>query len=168
MRKIKTRWATRLQSPTSNIKYFYFCLVYIYMHIYMGSIHNVLFKLLKPLNFNVFFSWILQVLCFQIFCIFHTIKPFDAMVLTFVTETITTTDEGQPRPKYIFNKYGTNIYFFTLQRFGASPSPNFKLTISIWVCIYHKVKFYNHYIFATWWYINLKLFDLAGWIAWNI
>ena len=25
-------------------------------------------------------------------------------------------DEGQPRPKYIFNKCGTNIYFFTLQR----------------------------------------------------
>ena len=30
------------------------------------------------------------------------------------------------RPKYIFNKCGTNIYFFTLQRFGPSPSPNFK------------------------------------------
>ena len=26
------------------------------------------------------------------------------------------TDEGQPRPKYIFNKYGTNIYFFLLYR----------------------------------------------------
>ena len=35
-------------------------------------------------------------------------------------------DEGQPRPKYIFNKCGTNIYFVTLQRFGPSPSPNFK------------------------------------------
>ena len=29
-----------------------------------------------------------------------------------VTETISRTDEGQPRPKYIFNKSGTNIYFF--------------------------------------------------------
>ena len=36
------------------------------------------------------------------------------------------TDEGQPRPKYIFNKCGTNIYFFTLQRFGPSQSPNLK------------------------------------------
>ena len=36
------------------------------------------------------------------------------------------TDEGQPRPKYNFNKCGTNIYFFNLQRFGPSPSPNFK------------------------------------------
>ena len=35
------------------------------------------------------------------------------------------TDEGQPRPKYIFNKCGTNIYFFTLQRFGPSLSPSF-------------------------------------------
>ena len=38
------------------------------------------------------------------------------------------TDEGQPRPKYIFNKCGTNIYFFTLQRFGPSPALNFKST----------------------------------------
>ena len=36
--------------------------------------------------------------------------------------------EGQPRPKYIFNKCGTNIYFFTLQRFGPSPSQNLKDT----------------------------------------
>ena len=28
----------------------------------------------------------------------------------------------------IFNKCGTNIYFFTLQRFGPSPSLNFKST----------------------------------------
>ena len=40
--------------------------------------------------------------------------------------TMSRTDEGQPRPKYIFNKCGTNIYFFTLQRFGPSPSLNFK------------------------------------------
>ena len=44
-------------------------------------------------------------------------------------ETISRTDKGQPRPKYIFNKCGTNFYFFTLQRFGQSPSPNFKLII---------------------------------------
>ena len=41
-------------------------------------------------------------------------------------DTISRTDEGQPRPKYIFNKCGTNIYFFTLHRFGPSPSLNFK------------------------------------------
>ena len=29
-----------------------------------------------------------------------------------MTETISRTDEGQPRPKYIFNKCGTHIYFF--------------------------------------------------------
>ena len=46
----------------------------------------------------------------------------------FGKEAILRTDKGQPRPKYIFNKCGTNIYFFTLQRFGPSPSPNFKLT----------------------------------------
>ena len=27
---------------------------------------------------------------------------------------IVRTDEAQPRPKYIFNKCGTNIYFFLL------------------------------------------------------
>ena len=53
------------------------------------------------------------------------------MFLIFVTETISRTDEGQPRPKYIFNKCGTKIYFFTVQRFGSSPSPNFKLYIKL-------------------------------------
>ena len=47
-------------------------------------------------------------------------------VFNLCEETISRTDEGQPRPKYIFYKCGTNIYFFTLQRFGPSPSPNFK------------------------------------------
>ena len=46
--------------------------------------------------------------------------------LSLSPHVISRTDEGQPRPKYIFNKCGTNIYFFTLQRFGPSPSPNFK------------------------------------------
>ena len=41
-------------------------------------------------------------------------------------EKFSRTDESKPRPKYIFNKCGTNIYFFTLQRFGPSTSPNFK------------------------------------------
>ena len=44
---------------------------------------------------------------------------------------IVRTDKGQPRPKYIFNKCETNIYFFTLQRFGPSPSPNFKYTLMV-------------------------------------
>ena len=53
-------------------------------------------------------------------------KVEDENNLIFVTETISRTDQGQPRPKYIFNKCETNIYFFTLQRFCPSPSPNFK------------------------------------------
>jgi len=28
-----------------------------------------------------------------------------------MTETISRTDESQPRPKYIFNKFGASIYF---------------------------------------------------------
>ena len=53
-------------------------------------------------------------------------QSFSQFVFNLCEETISRTDEGQPRPKYIFNKCGTNIYFFTLQRFGPSPSPNFK------------------------------------------
>ena len=53
------------------------------------------------------------------------------LFLIFVTETISRTDEGQPRPKYIFNKCGTNIYFFTIQRFGPSPSPNLMIMMLI-------------------------------------
>ena len=55
----------------------------------------------------------------MIFTFFYFFIDFDAYY-------IVKTDEGQPRPKFIFNKCGTNIYFFTLQRFGPSPSPNFK------------------------------------------
>ena len=52
-------------------------------------------------------------------------------------ETISRTDEGQPRPKYIFNKCGTNLYFFTLQRFGPSPSLNFKgMLTSSYFCLW--------------------------------
>ena len=54
----------------------------------------------------------------------------DYLFLIFVTETISRTDEGQPRPKYIFNKCETNIYFFTLHRFAPSPSLNFRLFFS--------------------------------------
>jgi len=53
------------------------------------------------------------------------------LFLIFVTETISRTDKGQPRPKYIFNKFRTKIYFFTLQRFGPSPSPNLKYLLSL-------------------------------------
>ena len=48
------------------------------------------------------------------------------MFLTFVTETISRTDVCQPRPKYIFNKCGTNNYFIFLCRgFVRHHSPNF-------------------------------------------
>ena len=38
---------------------------------------------------------------------------------------------GSTQTEIYFNKCGTNIYFFTLQRFGPSPSPNFKLEIFV-------------------------------------
>ena len=60
------------------------------------------------------------------------------LIFNLCEETISRTDEGQPRPKYIFNKCGTNIYFFTLQRFG--PSPNFK------VARYYEFKLSNSYV----------------------
>ena len=53
-------------------------------------------------------------------------------VFNLCEETISRTDEGQPRPKYIFNKCGTNIYFFTLQRFGPSPSLKFEIDLELY------------------------------------
>ena len=38
-----------------------------------------------------------------------------------MTETISRTDEGQP--KYIFYKFGTNIYFLYSKRFGPLSTP---------------------------------------------
>jgi len=62
-------------------------------------------------------------------------------VFNLCEETISRTDEGQPRPKYIFNKCGTNIYFFTLQRFGPSPSLNFRYNLK-WLS--RKTKFLSN------------------------
>ncbi len=72
--------------------------------------------------------------CFFIFLGFLT-KNFLNFFTDFDGFFIVRTDEGQPRPKYIFNKCGTNIYFFTLQRFGPSPSPNFKSSLYIWIFV---------------------------------
>ena len=58
---------------------------------------------------NAVKTWKLVNSCFGhilTFCLF----------LIFVTETISRTDESQPRPEYIFNKCETNIYFFLLYR----------------------------------------------------
>jgi len=71
-------------------------------------------------------DWNPKLLLFKKYLTFNldlfTITKF---VFNLCEETISRTDEGQPRPKYIINKCGTNIYFFTLQRFGPSPSLNF-------------------------------------------
>ena len=67
----------------------------------------------------------------NLFCLFMFLWFLTNIFLYFFIDFdgyyIVGTDEGQPGPKYIFNKCGTNIYFFTLQRFGPSPSPNFKV-----------------------------------------
>ena len=64
-----------------------------------------------------------------IFLCFLTI--FFIFFIDFDGYYIARTEKGKPRPKYIFNKCGTNIYiFFSLQKFGPSPSPNFKY---IWI-----------------------------------
>ena len=62
----------------------------------------------------------------NLFCLFLFLWFLTFFLIDFDGYYIVRTDESQPRPKYIFNKCGTNIYFFTLQRFGPSTSPNFK------------------------------------------
>ena len=70
----------------------------------------------------------------NLFCLFIFLWFFTIFYSFFDIDGyyIVRTNEGQPRPKYIFNKCGTNIYFFTLQRFGPSPSPNFKSIKVLW------------------------------------
>ena len=52
-------------------------------------------------------------------------QTHDVLFLIFVTETISRADEGQPRNIFSINVKLTST-FFTLPRFGPSPSPNFK------------------------------------------
>ena len=68
-------------------------------------------------------------------------KFFNFFFVHFDGYYIIRSDEGQPRPKYIFNKCGTNIYFFTLQRFGPSPSLKFKIMIFLQKIYMLKIKF---------------------------
>ena len=69
------------------------------------------------LTTQFFFKLSFCLLIFLWFLAFFTID-FDSYYIVW-------TDEGQPRPKYLFNKCGTNIYFF-YSREVRSPSPNFK------------------------------------------
>ena len=58
---------------------------------------------------------------------FYWSSRVDSLFLTFVTETISRTDEGQPRPKYIFNSsinveltsifYSTEVWSITITEF---------------------------------------------------
>ena len=77
--------------------------------------------------FQFFWRLVIELLVTLLF--YHITNYFYNFFTDFDGFYIVRTDEGRPRPKNIFNKCGTNIYFFTLQRFGPSPSLNFK-------CIY--------------------------------
>ena len=87
--------------------------------------NSYLILLQKRSRESVSLSFLPTIKCLEVIT-----QPLDkrdkSLFLIFVTETISRTDEGHPRPKYIFNKCGTNIYSFTLQRLGPSPAPNFK------------------------------------------
>ena len=65
---------------------------------------------------------------FQKFCR----ESEDIVCFYLYEETISRTDEGQPRPKYIFNKYVELTSTF-LQRSG--PSPNFKFIFHLRKCL---------------------------------
>ena len=76
-----------------------------------------------------------------------------SLFLIFMPKTILRTDKGQPRPKYMFNKCGTNIYIFTLQRFSPSSNIKFncilllgmkvKITIDQYFLLWNGVNNYN-------------------------
>ena len=92
------------------------------------------------------------------FLFVYLLVIFFTFFLDFDGYYIVRTDEGQPRPKYIFNKCGTNIYFFTLQRFGPSPLPNFKSII-----IYLDNMIYMYIIiYLDLFYDLSRYYDLSG------
>ena len=70
------------------------------------------------------FDFFNDLLYFFIFLWFLTI-----FIIDFDGYFIIRTDEGQPRPKYIFKNVELISTLFTLQRFGPSPSPNFRICI---------------------------------------
>ena len=62
----------------------------------------------------------------NLFCLFRFLWFLTFFFIDFDGYYYVRTDEGQPRPKYIFNKCGTNNYFIFLCRgFVRHHSPNF-------------------------------------------
>ena len=93
-----------------------------------------------------------------LFCLFIFLWFF-IFFLDFDGYYIVRTDEGQPRPKYIFNKCGTNIYLFTLQRFGPSSTlPNFK-SIIIYL---DNMMYMDIIIYLDLFYDLSRYYDLSG------
>ena len=64
------------------------------------------------------------------------VNNVNSVVLIFVTETISRTDEGQPKMKYIFNKCGTSIYFFYSTGVWSITITEFKKLTPLQYCIY--------------------------------
>ena len=63
----------------------------------------------------------------NLFCLFIFLRFFTKFFfIGFDGYYIVRTDGGQPRPKYIFNKCETNIYFLYSTEVWSKPSPNFK------------------------------------------
>ena len=79
-------------------------------------------------SFFPFVHWIAQFFFIFLFVFLWFLTFF---LIDFDGYYIVRTDDGRPRPKYIFNKYGRNNYFFNLQRFGPSASPNFKYKYTV-------------------------------------
>jgi len=97
--------------------------------------HSLNSEYLQIIFFNIMiwvrfpFSIWLYLFLKNLFCLF-IISWFKTITIWFAGYHILRTDKGQPRPKYIFNKCGTNIYFINSMRFGSSLTPNFKLICS--------------------------------------
>ena len=88
-----------------------------------------------------FLFWIIFFVC--LFCWFLTIFFID-----FDGYYIVRTDEGQLRPKYIFNKCGTNIYFFLLYRGLVHHHHNKKYLILLFFFLMRDVFYYIFHCFC--------------------
>ena len=81
----------------------------------------------------------------NLFCLFIFLWFLTFFFIDFDGYYIVRTDESQPRPKYIFNKCGTNIYLFTLPR-GLVYHHHRILTLLAYLCLRASTILYTLYL----------------------
>ena len=101
---------------------------------------NYLFHLIPFVDLTAYFKFFLN----NLFCLFIFLWFLTSILMVIISLELTRVNLD--RNIFLIN-CGTNIYFFPIQRFGPSPSPNFRYYCISRVFIYYFTYYHNIIIF---------------------